>query len=97
MATSQTYLVLIKDGKLALAVGAALEDRLSQDGRRAVSLVPATRGADFIDSVHGQCLEQWQGFGGGPLQVVALYEEGLLERLKLLGLAAYVAVPLEED
>ena len=41
--TSQTYLILIRDGRLALAVGAALEDRLLRDGYSGMALVPTVR------------------------------------------------------
>lgn len=47
--TPQTYVILISDGSLALAVGAALEDRLARDGYSALALVPA-RGLDFADA-----------------------------------------------
>jgi hypothetical protein len=40
----QTYLVHFRDRQLALAVGAELEDRLAEDGREAVALVPAGAG-----------------------------------------------------
>ena len=43
--SSQTYLVLIREGRLALAVATELEERLARDGHDAVALVPAVRGA----------------------------------------------------
>ena len=98
--TSQTYLILIRDGRLALAVAAALEDRLLRDGSGAMALVPAVRGPGFADAEYHRQLGTWQvdrGLGGGAPQVVALYEEGLLKRLESLGLAAYVGVPREEE
>jgi hypothetical protein len=92
---SQIYLVLIKDGRLALAVGAALEDRLLRDGHRAMALVPAVRGPEFADSDARRLLAlsrpRQDPAGHGP-QVVALYEDGLLADLEPLGLPAYVGV-----
>ena len=98
--TPQTYLVLIRDGRLALAVASELEDRLADEGWPALALVPAMRGVDFADPDYGGCLRAWQPgtrrYTGTP-QVVALYEEGLLNRLASLGLAAYIGVPREEE
>jgi hypothetical protein len=98
--TSHTYLILIRDGRLALAVGAALEERLLRDGHEALALVPAVRGLEFADA--GDLRRPWAGQVGpgrpSPApQVVALYEDGLLKRLESLGLAAYVGVPNEEE
>lgn len=96
MTSPQTYLILIKDDDLALALGEALEDRLMRDGHSAVALVPAVRGADFAD-VAEEWLHQARQLDSapsGPLpQLVALYEDGLLQRLEPLGLPAYVGVP----
>jgi hypothetical protein len=99
MTPPQTYLILIKDGNLALAVGAALEDRLLRDGRCSLSMVPAVRGPDFADTVGDRNLGARFGPWAGtrPPHVVALYEDGLLPRLESLGLAAYIGVPKEED
>ncbi len=98
--TSQTYLILIRDGRLALAVGAALEDRLLRDGYSAMALVPTVRGPEFADADYHRHFGMWQAgrprVGRGPL-VVALYEDGLMKRLESLGLAAYVGVPREEE
>ena len=98
--TPQTYLVPIRDGRLALAVASELEDRLADEGWPALALVPAMRGVDFADPDYGGCLRAWQPgtrrYTGTP-QVVALYEEGLLNRLASLGLAAYIGVPREEE
>jgi hypothetical protein len=92
---SQIYLVLIRDGSLALAVGAGLEDRLLRDGSRAMALVPAVRGPEFADSDYGRQLAMRRP-GSEPVghrpQVVALYEDGLLAGLASLGLPAYVGV-----
>jgi hypothetical protein len=92
---SQIYLVLIRDGSLALAVGAGLENRLLRDGSRAMALVPAVRGPEFADSGYGRQLAMRRPgsapVGHGP-QVVALYEDGLLADLASLGLPAYVGV-----
>jgi hypothetical protein len=100
MTPPQTYLILIKDDGLALGIGEALEDRLLRDGHSAVALVPAVRGAGFAD-VADEWLHEARrldpAMGGRPPQVVALYEDGLLERLEPLGLAAYVGVPLAQD
>jgi hypothetical protein len=93
-------LILIRDDSLALALGEALEKRLLADGHSAAALVPAVRGADFA-SIATDWLQQARaldsGLGGQPPQLVALQEDGLLERLEPLGLAAYVAVPQSEE
>src|ERR1700730_3581734 len=98
--TSQTYLILIRDGSLALAVGAALEDRLVRDGHDALALVPAVRGLEFAEAGYHRHLGMWQADAGHPSRaphVVALYEDGLLKRLEGLGLGAYIGVPHEEE
>ena len=98
--TSHTYLILIRDGRLALAVGAALEERLLRDGHEALALVPAVRGLEFADAGYLRRLRTGQAGPGQPSQapqVVALYEDGLLKRLESLGLAAYIGVPHEEE
>ena len=94
--TQQTYLVLIRDGGLALAVAAALQDRLTLDSAGGVALVPATRGADFGDT-GWDYLRQAAGCGGRQPQVVALHEDGLLGMLEALGLCAYVGVSEDQD
>lgn len=97
----QTYLILIRDGKLALSVGTALESRLLADGHPGLALIPTVRGSDFGErqlrppGPGGQPLGLW-GTGTMP-QVVALYEDGLLTQLESLGLAAYVGVPHTEE
>ena len=93
-----THLIFIRDGSLALSVAAALEERLAHDGHDALALVPAVRGADFVGTYHRQ-LRAWPtdpGQPGGPV-VVALDEDGLLNRLEALGLAAYVGVPQADE
>ena len=98
--TQQVYLILIRDGSLALAAGAALEERLGADGHPGMALVPARRGTDFADQGDGPDLDYAAKVvrGGGPTpQVVALYEDGLLDMLQTLGLAAYVGVPDHHD
>jgi hypothetical protein len=100
MAPPQTYMILIRDASAALAIGEALEHRLLQDGHNAVALVPAARGAAFADTG-----EEWlqaarrldPGMTRRPPHLVALYEDGLLERLEPLGLATYVGVPQSEN
>lgn len=96
--TEQTYLVLIRDGQLALAVGAALEERFAQDGVQGLALVPSVRGADFggIGESSRDYLRQ-AGRNGTEPQIVALYEDGLLGMLESLGLCAYVGVPGDQD
>src|SRR6266851_8245462 len=91
----QTYFILMKNGRLALAVGAALEERLLRDGHCAVALVLASGGLGSAGA--GPDVRWCQAESGGAPQVVALYEDGLLERLDALGLAAYVGVPPEEQ
>jgi hypothetical protein len=87
---SQIYLIMIRDGRLALTVGAALEDRMLRDGHSAMALVPAVRGPEFADS---DCRRH---LGRAP-HVVALHEDGLLADLASLGLPAYVGVPHDEE
>jgi hypothetical protein len=97
---SQIYLIMIRDGRLALTVGAALEDRMLRDGHSAMALVPAVRGPEFADSDYGRHVASWRSgsarAGHGP-QVVALYEDGLLADLASLGLPAYVGVRHDEE
>jgi hypothetical protein len=92
---SQIYLILIRDGSLALTVGAGLENRLLRDGSRAMALVPTVRGPEFADADYLRHLAIWRS-GSEPVgqapQVVALYEDGLLANLASLGLPAYVGV-----
>jgi hypothetical protein len=95
--TEQTYLVLIRDGKLALAVAAALQDRLAEDGATGMALVPSSRGRDFAVTGSWDYLRQAVWCGGTQPQVVALHEDGLLEMLESLGLRAYVGVPEDQD
>jgi hypothetical protein len=85
---------------LALAVATALEDRLLEDGRAALALVPAVRGPEFAQADYDGYLGTWRAGTGRNCrapQVVALYEDGLVNRLESLGLAAYVGVPREEE
>jgi hypothetical protein len=91
---SQIYLVLIRDGRLALAVGAALEDRLLRDGHGAMAVVPTVRGPEFTASDGRRHLGAWRTGSAADRrpQVVGLYEDGLLESLATLGLPAYVGV-----
>jgi hypothetical protein len=100
MAPPQTYLILIRDDSLALALGEALEERLLADGHSGAALVPAVRGADFA-SIAADWLQQARaldpGLGGQPPHLVALQEDGLLERLEPLGLAAFVGVPQDQE
>jgi hypothetical protein len=92
--TQQTYLVLISDGQLALAVAAALQERLARDGHRTLALVPSWRGADpGVLGALGQAA--WRA-EPRPL-VVAAWEDGLLGLLESLGLRAYVGVPENHD
>src|SRR5215472_4183758 len=95
----QTYLILIRDGRLALSVAAALEDGLIAAGRHGVALVASRRGTDFAnrDGASLGCLRQPGVWDAAMPQVVALYEDGLLDMLRSLGLAAYVGVPADED
>ena len=97
---SQIYLIMIRDGRLALTVGAALEDRMLRDGHSAMALVPAVRGPEFADSDYGRHLASWRSGsprGGHGPQAVALYEDGLLADLASLGLPAYVGVRHDEE
>ncbi|QWF84090.1 hypothetical protein [Amycolatopsis sp. CA-230715] len=45
-----TYVVIFQDGRLAEAVAATLRTALFRDGRDDVVLVPALRGADFLEA-----------------------------------------------
>lgn len=100
MTSPQTYLILIRDGDLALGLGEALEDRLLADGHSAVALVPAVRGGDFAD-VAEEWLRRARQLApeqDGPMpQLVALHEDGLLQRLEPLGLAAYIGIPRSQE
>ncbi len=97
--TEQTYLVLIRDGKLALAMAAALQQRLAEDGAGGMALVPSTRCADFasIGPASREYLRQAVWCGGTQAQVVTLYEDGLVSVLESLGLCAYIGVPEDHD
>lgn len=100
MAPPQTYLILIRDDSMALALGEALEERLLADGHSAAALVPAVRGADFASSATDwldQARALDSSLGGQPPHLVALQEDGLLELLEPLGLAAYVGVPQGQE
>ena len=92
----QTYLVHFRDRRLALAVGAGLEDRLARDGRDVVALVPAGDGFGLARAGGGGRGGTRRSFAGAP-QVVALYEDGLLARLESLGLTAYIGVGPGEE
>jgi hypothetical protein len=100
MGPPQTYLILIRDASAALAIGEALEHRLLQDGHDAVALVPAVRGAEFADT-GAEWLQAARrldpGMAKRPPHLVALYEDGLLERLEPLQLATYVGVHEQEN
>jgi hypothetical protein len=98
--TVRTYLVLIEDLDLALAVGGALEDRLSGDGHRALALVPTSSG--HLSTLTGQLVGigpkpagSWPA--GGRPHVVAIYEDGLLDWLESVGLPAYIGIPAGEE
>jgi hypothetical protein len=102
MAPSQTYLILIKDGRLALAVAGALEERLAQDGHRALALVPRDE-LGLADAVYEERMAALAARQSGlvpvsgPPHIVALYEDGLLQQLQSLGLAGYVGVRDTQD
>jgi hypothetical protein len=87
----QTYLIHFRDRELALAVGAALEGRMAADGREAVALVPAGDGLGLTRADGGGRGAGRGSYGAAP-QVVALYEDGLLDRLEALGLTAYIGI-----
>jgi hypothetical protein len=95
--TTQTYLVMIRDGQLALTVANALEERLLRDGHHALALVLTARGLDLAGQGHDTAWQLSRWPAQRRPQVVALYEEGLLGRLESLGMAAYVGVPEDQD
>ena len=90
--TPQPYIVLIRNSRLALAVGAALEDRLLRDGYRAIAFAAGPEEIGGGGQLRERCRD---GQSGPDPLVVALYEDGLLPGLASLGLAAYVGVPEE--
>ena len=94
--TTQSYLILMRDAHLAVAVGSALEDRLTGDGHDALALVPAGHWQERARPGPGS-LRAGDGRAAKAPQVVARYKEGLQEWLEALGLPAYVGVPPEED
>jgi hypothetical protein len=94
--TLQTYLIHFRDRRLALAVGAGLEDRLARDGHDAVALVPVGGGLGLTRADGAGCGPSRLSYSGTP-QVVALYEEGLLARLESLGLTAYIGIGPGEE
>ena len=96
--TAQIYLVMIRDDRLALTVAGALKARLLGDGHDALVLVPSARAltpASQNDADQAWSADRWPD--ARRLRLVTVYEHGLLERLEALGLAAYVAVPPDQD
>jgi len=81
VATVQTYLIHLQDRELALAVGAALESRLTADGREAVALVPASDGLGLTRPESGsrgspRCARRWgrrcrRSAGSRPLPIAS--------------------------
>jgi hypothetical protein len=53
--TLQSYLILMRDPQLALAVGSALEARLTGDGHDALALVPAGHWQERARPGRGAC------------------------------------------
>jgi hypothetical protein len=84
------FLVIFRDNFAAGTVSRALRSDLCR------ALVPPLRGRDFTAPAHHRAAEQWCAAhlaeGERPV-LVALLEQGLLEDLDWLGLAAYVATP----
>jgi hypothetical protein len=98
--TPRTYLILIRDGRRALAVATALEERMVRDGRAGLTLIPAIRGSDFPGAGYQRQLQAWhdcRSRNSAAPQVVALHENGILEKLESLGLAAYIGVPKDSQ
>lgn len=94
--TAQIYLIMIGDGRLALAIADTLKVRLSADGHDALVLVPSVRGlTPTAENDRMWQADRWPD--GRRLRLVTVYEDGLLERLEALRLAAYVAVPVDQD
>jgi hypothetical protein len=98
--TVRTYLILIEDLDLAVAVGDALEQRLARDGHRALAFVPTPYGQ--LSTLTGQPVGTGPGPSGswpasGRPHIVAVYQDGLLDWLKSVGLPAYIGVPNLEE
>ena len=92
----QTYLVHFRDRRLALTVGAGLEQRLARDGHDAVALIPAGDGLGLTRADGSSHPARRRSRTSTP-QVIALYEEGLLAKLQSLGLTAYIGIgPAEQ-
>jgi hypothetical protein len=66
--TLQSYLILMRDPQLTLAVGSALEARLTGDGHDALALVPAGHWQERARPGRGS-LRAGDGRGAKPLQV----------------------------
>ncbi|MGO9080021.1 MAG: hypothetical protein ACLQDY_13405, partial [Streptosporangiaceae bacterium] len=98
----ETYLVLLRNPRLARAVGTALEEMLAAEDRDALALVPPVRGTGFAQWVASpapadrQRLRAWCAgnlpAGGAPV-LVGLDEDGLADWLRRLRLAAYIGIP----
>jgi hypothetical protein len=92
---SARFLVIFRDDIAAGTVARALRSDLGQVALGRV-LIPPLRGRDFTAPVHHRAAERWCAAhlaeGERPV-LVALLEQGLLEDLEWLGLAAYVAAP----
>jgi uncharacterized membrane protein YgcG len=95
--TQQTYLVLLRDARVALAVAAALQDRLADHGHHAMALVPSRGSVGCDTPADAEYLRHAAGPGGIRPRVVATYEDGLFAMLKPLGLCAYVGVRRDQD
>jgi hypothetical protein len=92
------FLVIFRDDFAAGAVARALRSDLGRVGLCRV-LVPPLRGRDFTAPAHHRAVERWCAAhlaeGERPV-LVALLEQGLLEDLEWLGLAAYVAASSDQ-
>lgn len=94
----QTYWVVIRDGRLALAVAGALEECLAR--ARQPAIVIAQAAADLLSARGSDRDQSWPAFqlpAGLRPHLVTLYEDGLLGRLEELGAAAYVGMPKTQE
>jgi nucleoid-associated protein YgaU len=98
----QTYLVVLRNARVARAAATALEGLHEARGDRAAALVPPARGSGFARWVASplpaerQRLTEWCAAylpsGGAPL-LVGLDEDGLASQLDRLSLTACIGVP----
>jgi hypothetical protein len=98
----ETYLVILRNERVARAAAVALQELLAAGRRPALAVVPPARGAEFAGWVASaepadqHRLSEWctgnLPVGAAPV-LIGLDEDGLAGWLRRLGLEAYVGVP----